>query len=349
PLEYEEHIRGVVIEGGRVVSVDMQKLEVDIEYLEREYFRVERLFQRADAAMARVLEYRDGAEARNLELFQDLCHTWLDQAREFMAIEKLRSYVGPDLKFVTQQDLVAIETNYGVRLGDVFKQSYLQEARNTDAIRKSNPDYDPYNIPKDADVDEKIKAMLPEGLKSILDMGCCDGRRTLAVYGETDAELYGSEISMAGEKAEKKGIRVCGENMLGGYYDDTCVFGREFDMVSILGQMVNYVGTDADKLLRIAASQVEDDGYLLLTCMHHTIGEEGEYVVWTESDHTAGNWVLDEVKIPRTYRLISEEGLMSHVAEAARDLGVEFHLEGKEVVEDFYRGMPVHVYLFSKK
>jgi len=87
PKEEIYQVRGISIENDRIIGVDSAKLGLSPEYVEREHERIKQVFDSADRLMLvararRPVWSRKTDEALNL--FGEFCHTWLEQANDFV-------------------------------------------------------------------------------------------------------------------------------------------------------------------------------------------------------------------------------------------------------------------------
>ena len=357
PQEDIHHVIGISVEGNRVVQINPNKLALSLEYIEKEYKRVEQAFASADRLML-VARARRPIWSRKLDerlcLFGQFCNSWLDQAKYFMAIETLRSYdiaSHSTIPFLSADELREIEQRYGVRIGDIIHNSYRQESRNTRLVRDAHPSYNPYSHDKISVADERIRALVQEHpeIREVLDFGCDDGERTAGLYGRR--RLHGIELTETAVDAEKRGIRVYRGSMTDDVYRDKAnPNGKQFDLVSIVGEMVNFVGLDTDTMLARAVEQTRNDGYLLVTAMHPEAeqSQEGKYVVWSHTKSTWGKWLLEEAKIPRKFLFLSEQGLQQRLDKVAQGLGYKLSPQGSSRVYNYYEDMPLGIYLFRK-
>lgn len=360
PQEDIYHVSGISVEGNRVVQIDPNRLALSIEYMENEYRRIEQVFASADRLML-IARARRPIWSRKLDeslcLFGQFCNSWFEQVKEFMAVETLRSYdiaSNSTISFLSADELQEIEKRYGAKIGDIICNSYKQESRNTRLVRNTEPNYNPYSHEKISVADERIRALVqvqehPE-VREVLDFGCDDGTRTVRLY--RGRSLYGIELAETPvDEAEKRGIHVYQGSMIEDIYrDEANPKGRQFDLVSIVGEMVNFVGLDTDTMLARAVQQTRNNGYLLVTAMHSEAeqSQESKYVVWSHTKSTQGKWLLDEVKIPRTFLCLSEQGLQQRIDKVAQGLGCRLSLQRSSRVDNYYEDIPLGIYLFRK-
>jgi SAM-dependent methyltransferase len=327
--------------------------------MEREYQGIKDIFSYAERLMFIAISRRPLWSIKLGEsffLFGQFCKSWFDQAREFMAVETLKSYdlaSNSSVSFLSETELREIEKRFEVGIKDIISKSYEQESRNTKLVREQNPSYNPYSHEKISDADGRIRDLIGglDEVRDVLDFGCDDGRRTLRLFG--GSRLYGIELAETGvEEAKKRGIDAYRGSMIDDVYrNEESPDGRQFDLVSIVGEMVNFVGPETDAMLARAAEQTRKEGYLLVTAMHPAEAirsEEGKYVIWSHTKSTRGKWLLEESKVPRTFLLMSEQGLHQRMEGVAHDLGCNFSLQGSRKVEDYYEDMPLGIYLFRK-
>lgn len=357
PQEDIHHVRGISIEDNRVIQIDPMNLSLSVEYMGREYQRIKQVFASADRLML-IARARRPIWSKKVDeklcLFGQFCNSWFDQAKQFMAVETLRSYdlaSHSKIPVLSADELREIEQKYGVRIGDIICDSYKQESRNTRLVRNTDSSYNPYSHEKISVADERIRDLVQEHreIREILDFGCDDGERTVRLYG--GRRLYGIELVDTVKEAEKRGIRTYKGSMIDDYYrDEANPDGRQFGLVSIVGEMVNFVGLDTDTMLARAVEQTKNNGYLLVTAMHPEAkqSQEGKYVVWSHTKSTQGKWLLDEAKIPRTFLFLSEQGLQKRLDNVALDSGCKLSSQGSSRVENYYEDMPLAIYLFRK-
>ena len=125
-------------------------------------------------------------------------------------------------------------------------------------MRDAHPSYNPYSHDKISVADERIRALVQEHpeIREVLDFGCDDGERTAGLYGRR--RLHGIELTETVVDAEKRGIRVYRGSMTDDVYRDKAnPNGKQFDLVSIVGEMVNFVGLDTDTMLARAVEQLK--------------------------------------------------------------------------------------------
>ena len=289
-------------------------------------------------------------------MFKEIAHSWLKQSADISMIENLKKFDitnSPEMIFLSTKEILDLEKKYNVSLSNIIMLSYEQEAKNTKIIREKDPSYNPYTHEEMVQSNETIKRlanMFPEA-NDVLDLGCYEGTRTLDLYSEKN--LYGIEfIEEFANESKNKGIQVYRGSMIDNFYkDQKYPNGRRFDIVSIVGEMINFVGLDTDKLLSSAIKQVEDKGALLVSCMHYIQSEknEDEYVIWSFKEPNEKKWVLKEEKIPRAFLVISRKELLEKVEDIARSQNCSLELKGEEVIDNYYKNIPLSVYIFQKK
>lgn len=356
PKEDIHHVRGVEIEGDQVKRMDVNEISLSMDYKSKEFKLVKRMFESADNLLLRArlrVPIWDKNLDKKLCLFGKFCRTWLKSAGVFMAIEILRSYDisnNSGMPVLTVGELRKIEQEYDVIIRDIIAASYKQESKNTQLVTEKHPNYNPYFHEKTPEANQKIRALLdnhPE-LQNVLDLGCNDGERTVDLYGGT--KLYGMEtVKTAAEKAQRKGINICQESMIDSIYrDSTNPDGRKFDLVSLTGEMVNFVGLDTDPLLEKSLKQVKDGGYFLVTCIHPKFDKnrDGKYCVWTHTKSTYGKWLLNEEKIPRVFLFLSKEGLRKRLDKILQSLECKISFQDSRVVNDYYEDAELAIHLF---
>lgn len=359
PQEEIHHVQGIRIEGNRITQVDPNRLSLSMEYMEKEYERVQKMFESADNLLLKTRLCRPiwGKKLQGrLSLLGQFCRTWFDQAKEFMTIETLRQEdigLHPEINFLSSDRLREIEQKYGTHLRDIISASYKQEARNTRVVKQSDPNYNPYYHKKTSEANERIRDLIqkhPE-VQEVLDLGCDNGERTVELFD--GKRLYGIElVKTVVDESRKKGINVYQGSMVNDVYTDNAnPGGKKFDLVSIVGEMVNFMGLETDVLLERAVEQVKDEGYLLVTSMHPQFEEshDGEYVIWSHTNSTQGKWLLDEAKIPRTFLVLSKQRLQRKLDKVAQQLRCKLSLQDNSIVSNYYENMSLAMYLFRKE
>ena len=97
PQKDIHHVSGISIEDNRVVQINPIGLALSTEYMDKEYQSIEQAFSSADRLMLITRARRPIWSRKSDErlcLFGQFCHSWLNQAREF---------VGGETKFPNQQ------------------------------------------------------------------------------------------------------------------------------------------------------------------------------------------------------------------------------------------------------
>ena len=181
-------------------------------------------------------------------------------------------------------------------------------------------------------------------IKNVLDLGCDDGSRTLELF--KGKKLFGIEfVTESVKKAEEKGIEVYLGNITKEVYKD-----KEFDLVSLLGEMVNFVGLEVDALLSNALKQVKENGYFLLSCMHTKFDKfrNENYVVWSFKDISERKWKIDEEKIPRIFFVFSKKRLLERIKNISKLQNCHLSLVQEESIDNYYKDMRLGLYLCKK-
>ncbi len=167
-----------------------------------------------------------------------------------------------------------------------------------------------------------------------------------------EKKLYGIESAeQAAENARKKGINIYIGSMVKDVYRDyRNPQGRQFDLVSLLGEMVNFVGLDINDLLINSIKQLKNKGYYLVSCIHTKFDKihEGNYVVWSFTKSTKNKWLLGEKKIPRTFFFLSKQGLLKKIKKIARAQNCHLILKNEEIIENYYEDMLLGIYIFQR-
>jgi hypothetical protein len=293
-----------------------------------------------------------------LLMFKEIAHSWLRQAGEICMIADLKGFdiAGhPQPEPLSTEEILGLEEFYGARLSDIILRSYGQEAENTRRVRQSSdPTYNPYSHEKMPQANQVIRELINNlpGIVDVLDLGCYDGARTVDMYeGKT---LHGVElVRAAGEEAVKRDIRTYQGSMINELYkDQQHPDGREFDLVSIVGEMANFVGTETDALLSNALRQVKDNRYLLISCVHSGLDRDydGKYIIWSFKDPADKKWELEEEKIPRAFRILSRQSLLRILAASAETQHCDLTLIGERAIaiEKYFEDASVAIYVFRK-
>ncbi|MFA6099836.1 MAG: squalene/phytoene synthase family protein [Patescibacteria group bacterium] len=325
-----------------------------LSYKKTELERIKQYYEEADRIVEGAVK-QNPSQQKGLSIFKDIAHSWLKQAEETCFVEDLRQFdiAGhPTPKFLSERALLDMQDVYGIDLSDIIALSYEQEAKNTHLVREKDPSYNPYFHEKTPQANEAIRELIgkyPE-IKDVLDLGCDDGSRTTELF--KGKALYGiEEVEAATEEARKKGVLAYQGSMINDVYkDQTYLNGREFDLVSIMGEMVNFVGLDTDVLLANAVKQTKDAGYVLVSCMHSKFDEaqEGNFVVWSFTESTKDKWGLGETKIPRTFLSISKQGLEKRIQNIAQSQNCQLMLKKEKAIDNYYGDMTLGIYIFQK-
>ncbi|MDD5726084.1 MAG: hypothetical protein PHC53_01580 [Patescibacteria group bacterium] len=325
-----------------------------LSYKKTELERIKQYYEEADKLVKVAIEHHPQQE-KGLSIFRDIAHSWLKQAEEVCFVEDLRQFDiadHPTPKFLSKTALLEMEGVYGIGLSDIIALSYEQEARNTHLVREKDPSYNPYSHEKTPQANEEIRELIGKcpAIQDVLDLGCDDGSRTTELFkGKT---LHGMEsVAEATEEARKKGVLAYQGSMISDVYKDPAhLNGREFDLVSITGEMVNFVGLDTDVLLANAVKQTKDKGYVLVSCMHSKFDEaqEGNFVVWSFTESTKDKWKLGETKIPRTFAPISKQGLAKRMEDASQQQNCHLMLKEEKSIDNYYGDMQLGIYIFQK-
>ena len=323
-------------------------------YIKEEFKRVKLYYKKGDKVVEEILKKYPSSH-KGILIFKEIAHSWLKQVSEIAFIQELRQLNITNysiLKFLSGREMLEMENFYGINLSDITTLSYKQEAINTHIIRKKNPKYNPYSHEKTPQANEKIRKLISiyPKIKNILDLGCDNGSRTINLF--SGKKLYGIETAeRAVEDARKRGLAVYNSSMIKDMYkDNRNPQGRKFDLVSLVGEMVNFVGLDVNNLLANSIKQVKDKGYFLVSCMHSKFDKahEGNYVVWSFTKSTEKKWFLKEKKIPRTFFLISKQGLLKKIKKIAEEQNCNLILKNEEVIKNYYKDMLLEIYIFQK-
>jgi len=359
PLEEIHHIRGVNIQNAKIAQIHLDKLSLSTEYIEKEYKRVKKVFDSADNLLLLIKKRRPIWRRKlqeRLSLFGQFCHTWFNQAKEFAIIETLRNYdisLSSKINFLSFDGLREIEKKYEMEIGDVLLNSYEQEARNTRLVNDCDPNYSPYAHEKTSEANRIIRSLIQyrSEIKEVLDLGCDNGERTVELFEGKD--LYGIEsVGITLNEARKRKIEVYQGSMIQENYQDKAnPCGRKFGLVSLVGEMINFVGLDVEDLLKRSVEQVKDKGYFLITSMHPKSDEypEGKFVIWSHTKSTQGKWLLDEKKIPRTFLILSERELQQRLNKVVQKTGYNLVLQEKKIVNNYYEDIALGIYLLQKQ
>lgn len=87
PQEDLHHVSGILVEDNKVIEIEPERLALSTEYIKKEYERIKQVFTSADRLMliARARRPIWGRKAdERLYLFGQFCHSWLNQAKEFV-------------------------------------------------------------------------------------------------------------------------------------------------------------------------------------------------------------------------------------------------------------------------
>jgi len=90
PKEEIHHVNGISAADSKVMQINPEKLALSTQYLQNEYKRIEQTFTSADNLMLLARARRPMWKSKTdkkLYIFKEFCHSWLDQAREFVRIE----------------------------------------------------------------------------------------------------------------------------------------------------------------------------------------------------------------------------------------------------------------------
>lgn len=341
----------------------VEKYQLDVSNLEKgdaqayrkmEFGRIQQCYGKADEIIEDAAKKHPSQE-KGLALFRDISHSWLRQVEEVCFVEDLRQFdiaKHPTPEFLTKEKILEMERAYGIGLSDIIALSYEQEAKNTQLVRQRDPSYNPYFHEKTPQANEAIKDLIgthPE-IKEVLDLGCDDGSRTAELFG--GKTLYGIErVPEAVEAARKKEVSTYQGSMISDRYkDQNNPQGREFDLVSILGEMANFVGLETDTLLENATKQIKDGRFILVSCMHSKFDEDqdGNFAVWSFTELTKDRWELGEKKTPRTFAPISKQGLEKRMDAVSQRQNCHLTLKAEKIIENYYGEMPLGIYLFQK-
>lgn len=324
-------------------------------YRNTELARIKRYYAEGDEIVSKIIK-DDPAQRESILTFKDIAYSWLKQAEEMCFIGELKQFdiaIHPAPEFIAKETIQKMEGDYHIRLSDVISLSYSQEARNVHLVRQKDPFFNPYSHEKTFQANEAVKRLIskyPE-IKDVLDLGCDDGARTTQLFA--GKILHGIEqVADAAEEARKRGVVVYQGSMISDVYKDpTHLSGREFDLVSIMGEMVNFVGLDTDMLLANAIRQTRDTGYVLISCMHSKFDASGEgsFVVWSSTETTKDRWELGEAKIPRTFQLISKQGFIKRMEHVSSSQNCHLIPCDEESIDNYYGDMRLGVYIFLKK
>jgi len=317
-------------------------------YITKEFERVKKYYKKGDEKVEKIINQSPSFK-KGLLIFKDIAHSWFKQVSEYSFIIALKQYDISNYrtpKFISKKEILKMEKLYGIKLSKIITLSYEQEARNTHLVKKKNLLYNPYSHKKINRANNKIKMMIadyPE-IKNVLDLGCDDGSRTLELFN--GKKLFGIEfVTESVKKAEEKGIEVYFGDITKEVYKD-----KKFDLVSLLGEMVNFVGLEVDTLLSNALKQVKENGYFLLSCMHTKFDkhQEGNYVVWSFKDFSKKKWLIKGEKIPRTFFLISKRRLLERIKNIAKLQNCKLVLKKEDSINNYYEDMPLGLYFFKK-
>ena len=324
-------------------------------YVKKEFNRAREYYKKSDITVEKILK-RYPSQKKGILLFQNIAHSWFKQVSEVAFIQELRQFDianYPPPKFLSEREISEMENFYGISLSDITTFSYKQEIRNTCIIRKKNPLYSRYSLKKTLQANEKIKKIISQHseIKDVLDLGCDDGYRTAKLF--KGKKLYGIEIvELAAESARKKRIAVYVGSMVKDVYRDSKnPKGKQFDLVSLTGEMVNFVGLDVNDLLMNSIKQLKNKGLFLISCMHSKFDEtqEENYVVWSFTKFTENKWFLKEKKIPRTFFLLSKQGLLKKIKKIAQAQNCHLILKNEEIIENYYEDMSLGIYILQKR
>lgn len=91
PKEEIHHARGIFTKDDTVIQIIPENLALSSEYINYEYHRIEQEFAYADRLMVHAMIRRSiwDKSSKKLYLFGKFCHSWLEQAGEFAAVETL--------------------------------------------------------------------------------------------------------------------------------------------------------------------------------------------------------------------------------------------------------------------
>jgi hypothetical protein len=324
-------------------------------YAKKEFNRVREYYKKSDIIVEKILKQYP-FQKKGILLFQNIAYSWFKQVSEVAFIQELKQFDIANYslpKFLPERKILEMEKFYGISLSDITTLSYKQETRNTCIIRKKNLSYSRYSLGKTPQANEKIKKIISQypKIKDVLDLGCDDGSRTVELF--KGRKSYGIEIiEPAAESARKKGITVYVGSMVKDVYRDSRnPKGKQFDLVSLLGEMVNFIGLGTDDLLINSIKQLKNNGYFLVSCMHTKFDktQEENYVVWSFTKFTKNKWFLKERKIPRTFFLLSRQGLLKKIKKIAQDQNCHLILKNEEIVENYYEDMSLGIYIFQKR
>ena len=345
----KENIRKYKI---KLTNLSAKELQL---YIKNEFDRVRRYYKKSDTTVEKSLRQYP-SQKKGILLFQNIASSWFKLASEVAFIQELRRFDitnYPLPKFLSRKKIVEMENFYGVSLSDITALSYKQETINTQIVRKKNRLYNPYSHEKTPQANERIKKLVIPYLeiKNVLDLGCDNGSRTVELY--KGKKLYGIEnVKQDAENARKKDINIYIGSMIKDVYRDYIYpQGRQFDLVSLLGEMVNFAGLGINDLLINSIKQLKNKGYYLVSCMHTKFDRihEGDYVVWSFTKSTKNKWLLREKKIPRTFFFLSRQGLLKKIKKIVRAQNCHLILKNEEIIENYYEDMSLGIYIFQKR
>lgn len=94
PKEDIHHVNGICVEDSKVTQINPGRLSLSVEYIRKEYERIQQIFKSADNLLLRARLHRPiwNSLGERLYLFGQLCHSWLDQARDFEAKKVTRDF-----------------------------------------------------------------------------------------------------------------------------------------------------------------------------------------------------------------------------------------------------------------
>ena len=319
------------------------------DYEKKEFERIKKSYFEADK-IAEKISKENPSQKTGILLFNGIANSWFKQVSEFCFIENLRQF---DIskhktpKFLSKNEIIDMEKFYGVSLAKIIQLSYEQESRNTLKNKEKDILYNPYFLEGILLANEKIKKIIskyPE-IKQVIDLGCDDGERTLKLY--SGKEIYGIEfIKESAKQSEKKGIKMHLGSMISETYKN-----KTFDLVSLLGEMINFFGLDINPLLEKSIKQVKEKGYFLVTCTHSSFdkNQNGKYAIWSFKKSTLNKWMINEEKIPRAFCVISEQDLLNRIKNISQKQNCNLILKQKEEIENYYDDMKLGIYIFQKQ
>jgi len=318
------------------------------EYVQNEFKRVKEKFLESDN-LAKKISDKNPLEKRGISLFKEISHSWLKQVEEMCFVNELRkfdiqNYSEP--RFLTEGEIKKMEVFYETNLAKIIQLSYEQESRNTLKNREKDFVYNPYFPEGILKANERIKKIISKypKIKEVLDLGCDNGERTIELY--SGKKLYGIEfVNDSIKQSKKKGIKVYLGSIISEVYPN-----KKFDLVSLLGEMVNFVGLETNSLLKNSVKQIKDKGYFLVTCTHSNFdnSQNGEYAIWSFKKSTEKKWLLKENKIPRAFLVISKQNLFNRIKEISKNQECELTLKEEFEVQKYHENLNLGIYLFQK-